>query len=184
MDNSIHFKLILIGGIKSCKTIFLKYLLGIIDSNDINQYNGSIGVQYCSKSINFFDKRIIFDFWDMAGNEQYDQLIRIFLPQCKFVFVFFDSSNKTSFQRAKTVFNIAKNVLNPNEAIYVLISAKYDLYPKSKEDISDKASEEEALEFAYKNNMLFAHISLMEKYSKGINELFDKALKEYYKRKR
>ena len=98
--------------------------------------------------------------------------------------MFFDSSNKTSFQRAKTVFNIAKNVLNPNEAIYVLISAKYDLYPKSKEDISDKVSEEEALEFAYKNNMLFAHISLMEKYSKGINELFDKALKEYYKRKR
>ena len=51
MDNSIHFKLILIGGIKSCKTIFLKYLLGIINSNDINQYNGSIGVQYASKSI-------------------------------------------------------------------------------------------------------------------------------------
>ena len=158
MDNSIPFKLILIGGIKSCKTKFLEYLLGIINSNNINQYNGSMGAQYASKIINFFDKQIIFDFWDMtgneqydqlirifltqckfvfvffdssnktsfqifdfwdmAGNEQYDQLIRIFLLQCKFVFVFFDSSNKTSFQRAKTVFNIAKNVLNPSNICF------------------------------------------------------------------
>ena len=44
----------------------------------------------------------------------------------------------------------------------MLISAKYDLYPKSKEDISDKVSEEEALEFAFKNNM-FLHIYLLWK---------------------
>ena len=86
MDNSIHFKLILIGGIKSGKTKFLEYLLGIIDFNNINQYNGSTGAQYASKIINFFDKQIIFDFWDMAGNEQYDQLIRIFLTQCTLIF--------------------------------------------------------------------------------------------------
>ena len=32
--------------------------------------------------------------------------------------------------------------------------------------------------------MLFAHISIVEKYGNGINELFDKALKEYFKRKK
>ena len=46
----------------------------------------------------------------------------------------------------------------------------------------NRVSEEEALEYASKNNILFAHISIVEKYASGINELIDKALKEYYKR--
>ena len=40
------------------------------------------------------------------------------------------------------------------------------------------------LEFASNNNMPFAHISIVEKYGNGINELFNKALKEYFKRKK
>ena len=76
---------------------------------------------------------------------------------------------------------MVKSVINKSEIIYVLISSKYDLYIKSAEN-NNNVPEEEALEFASKNNILFAHLSIAEKNSNGINELMDKVLKEYFKR--
>ena len=89
---------------------------------------------------------------------------------------------KHLLKERKKIFNRVKNFCLIKEVVYVLVSSKYDLYINTKENI-EKISEE-ALEFASNNNMPFAHISIVEKYCNGINELFDKALKEYYKRKR
>ena len=97
------------------------------------------------------------------------------------IFIFYDSSDKTSFERAKIFFNLAKDNTKDKKVVIVLVSSKYDLYVKSKENMN-RVSEEEALEYASKNNILFAHISIVEKYASGIIELIDKALKEYYKR--
>ena len=62
-------------------------------------------------------------------------------------------------------------------AIFALIRNKYDY--KCRNEISD----EEALEFADKNNMLFFHLSLHEKNETGIKELFETVLNEYFRRK-
>ena len=98
------------------------------------------------------------------------------------IFIFYDSSDKASFQRAKKFFNMAKDNTNDKKLVIVLVSSKYDLYVKSKENMN-RVSDEEALEYASKNDIPFAHISIVEKYDNGINELIDKALKEYFKRK-
>ncbi len=90
---------------------------------------------------------------------------------------------KHLLKERKKIFNRVKNFCLIKEVVYVLVSSKYDLYINSEEN-NDKVSEEEALEFASNNNMLFAHISVAEKYENGINELIDKALKEYFKRKK
>ena len=42
--------------------------------------------------------------------------------------------------------------------------------------------DEEALEFATKNSLLFFHISSEEKYESGVNQLFYSIIKEYYLR--
>ena len=83
------------------------------------------------------------------------------------IFLFYDSSIRVLFQRAKELFDKTKDTLDTNEVIYVLISSKYDLYTKAEQNI-DNISEEEALEFASENNMLFAHLSIAEKYANGI----------------
>ncbi len=41
--------------------------------------------------------------------------------------------------------------------------------------------DEEVLEFAEKNKLIYSHISILEKYSQGVNELFKKVLNEYLK---
>ena len=48
----------------------------------------------------------------------------------------------------------------------------------------EEVSDEEALEFADKYNMLFFHLSLHEKYETGIKELFETVLNEYIIKKK
>ena len=68
--------------------------------------------------------------------------------------------------------------MQKKNTIFALIRNKYD--NTRKEAISD----EEALEFADLNNMLFFHLSLHEKNETGIKELFEKVLNEYFKRRK
>ena len=63
----------------------------------------------------------------------------------------------------------------------VLIGAKYDL--KIKEDKKDDiVTEEEALEYVKEKNALYAHLSLLEKYSNGVIEIVKKFFDEYINR--
>ena len=161
-----RIKLVLIGGANSGKTTFISYYLGM--NININDYQPTPGASFCSKSINFHNRDINLEFWDIVGQEKYQGLVKFFLKDCQMIFIFYDSSDKASFERAKTFFNMAKDNTKDKKVVIVLVSSKYDLYVKSKENIN-KVSEEEALEYASKNNIPFAHISIVEKYDNGIN---------------
>ena len=180
MDNGLIIKLVIIGGDNSGKTKFIQYITG--QNFDINSYISSLTAQFCHKIIIFHEQKIKLEIWDTAGKEKYEALIKIFTRDACIIFLFYDSFDKASFERAKKIYNRVKDFCEINEAVYVLVSSKYDLYINTKENI-EKISEE-ALEFASNNNMPFAHISIVEKYCNGINELFDKALEEYFKRKK
>ena len=72
--------------------------------------------------------------------------------------------------------------LNTNKKqICFLIRSKYDLNLNLEKN--EIVSDEEALEFADKNNFIFTHISSFEKYGNGIDNLFDIIFKEYHLRK-
>ena len=181
MENELPIKLLIIGGENSGKTKFIKYYIN--EDIYLNAYHPSMAAQYYSKIIYFHKQKVRFDIWDTVGKENHDFLIRVFAENSGLIFIFYDSSDKASFERAKVLFNKIKEFCDVNKAIFVLISNKYDLYINSKNNL-EKVSEEEALEFAINNKMLFAHISIAEKYGNGINELFDKVLIEYFRRKK
>ena len=48
----------------------------------------------------------------------------------------------------------------------------------------DIVNEEEVLDFVGIYNIPYAHISIKEKYSNGVNELLNKAFKEYVKKQK
>ena len=62
--------------------------------------------------------------------------------------------------------------------MFALIANKYDLCTNSKEDYNI-FSEEEVLEFVEENNLIYSHLSILEKYSNGVNELLKKAIDKY-----
>ena len=47
----------------------------------------------------------------------------------------------------------------------------------------DIIKDEEVLEYAEENNIIFSHISIFDKYEDGINELLIKILNKYIKNK-
>ena len=61
--------------------------------------------------------------------------------------------------------------------IYFLVRSKYELSLLSEKN--EIISDEEVLEFADKNNIIFTHISSFENYGNGIDNLFDLIIKEY-----
>ena len=109
------------------------------------------------------------------NSHRFNSLFRLF-EKADIVFLFYDSSYKYSFESIKDKQYFFAQHCKKN-TIFALIRNKYDI---KKEEISD----EEALEYADLNNMLFFHLSLHEKNETGIKELFEKVLNEYFKRRK
>ena len=104
------------------------------------------------------------------------------LKNTDIVFLFYDSYVKRTFETIKESI-IFFNKKRRANIIFALIRNKYDK-KRNYNFRNEEVSEEEALEFADKYNMLFFHLSLHEKYETGIKELFETVLNEYIIRKK
>ena len=122
-----------------------------------------------------------FDIWDTSGQEKYESLTKFFFRNASIVFIFFNYNNKKSFTKAKYLLNSVKEYTDMSDVIYVLIGNKYheEINP---DDDNEMVNEEEVLEFIEQNNLIFGHLSISEKYSNGVNELFKKVAREYSKK--
>ena len=123
------------------------------------------------------------DIWDISGQDKYDALTKFFCKDADIVFIFFIYNSKNSFKRANTIFQLAQINTKP-DVIFALIGNKYDEDKNCLKEEDNILNEEEILEFVEKNNLIFGHLSIKEKYSKGINEIFMKVMNEYMKKKK
>ena len=180
MENGKRIKLVLIGPSGTGKTIFIQNLKEDYDKLNFKNNYSTSGAAFAKLDLIYNNTVFIIDIWDTSGQEKYTPLLPIFTNDSDIIFVFYDCSYKKSFERAKFLFELAKSKNNNKNCIYALIGNLYDLNFSSntKDDI---ISDEEVLEFAEKNNLIFAHLSIFEKYSQGVIELFKKVFKEYLK---
>ena len=116
-------------------------------------------------------------FWDSVGYEDSINLISgRFISGCDAFLISYDAFNRNSFNNGIKFYEELKSY-NLN-AIYLLVRIKYDLGINKESKIDDFVSDEEALEFADKNNIKFAHVSSLDKYGNGIIELFSLVLNQ------
>ena len=139
--------------------------------------HATISPDFATLKLNYRDKFINFIIWDTPQvNTHYFYYSSNLFRKAEMIFLFYDSSYKYSLDSIK-------EILDPiywyckSKPIFALIRNKYD--KNGKIEISD----EEALEFADKKNMLFFHLSLHEKNETGVKELFETILNEYFIRK-
>ena len=179
MDSEISIKLVLVGEENTGKTIFSQYLFGGYSENLLfEEYTSTVGASYMTRVLIYKNKIFKLDVWDTTGQEKYRSLIKFFFKDSSIVFIFFNSNKISSFDKAKDLVYSAKENTEVNKCVYALIANKYDLCKNSKED-SNIVSEEEVLEFVEENNLIYSHLSILEKYSNGVNELLKKALDKY-----
>ena len=137
--------------------------------NSKNNIMHTIGVDFKILIIKYKNKTIKIQFWDTSGNNRFEHIASSFMRGCSSFLLCYDAYNKDSFNYIKNKYFEIKSIYN--NAVYVLIRNKYDL--KINKDNKDIVLDEEALEFADNNNIIFAHVSSIEKYEIGIIKIFE-----------
>ena len=183
-DNELKLKVTIVGLSESGKSKSITRL----NSNNYydfkkiqDNYQITVGFEFETKKIRIKSKVFTLQIWDTCGQPIYDSLIQNFYKNSNIFFIFYNSFNIESFEKAKQYFDDIRNYLIDENKICILVSSKYEINLKP-DEYKNIVSDEEAMEFADKNNIYFYHISSFEKYSTGINELIFFALLEYLKK--
>ena len=181
--DEIKIKVIIVGKCQTGKTAFSLRLKAknYSDFKILNKpYLSTVGFEFYSEKIKIKNKIIHLQLWDTTGQELYQSILFTCYKDTSIFFIFYDAFDKDSFKRAKSFYEDIKNlgITNP---IYVLIRSKYEIALDSN-DKKNIVTDEEALEYAEKNNLLFFHLGIFEKYETGIIDLMKFALYEYLKR--
>ena len=178
-----EIKIVIIGGMNSGKTKFCEYLQNSEKNINFSNYLTTAGVSYFSNYIIHNNIYYHLKIFDTSGQEKYAHIIKIFYDNADIIFIFFIYNSKDSFERANNIFQFAKINTKP-DVVFALIGNKYDEDKNCLKENEHILHEEEVLEFVEKNNLIFGHLSIKEKYSKGINEIFMKVMNEYIKKKK
>ena len=176
--NYSSLKIVILGRYEIGKSIFILRLLANNNKEFFNSnyliYNPNVSSNFSQKFIKFNNEEFKLAIWDLPGAENYFSLQRIFLKDSHATLLFYDSFKRTSFEKIKREYSYNKDILNN---MVFLIRTKYDSKIKSK--INDFVSDEEAIEYADKNNMIFLHISSFEKNDNGFENLLNLITKQY-----
>ena len=175
-------KLIILGKDFTGKSSFLKRIKSYDNYKSFRKFTAiyfpTIGIDFGIICIQYNNKIFKFRIWDLSGQERYGAIIKSYYIPANYILIFYDALDKESFKKAKVYYEEALNA--NNKAIYFLIRSKYDSI--SNLHNNKIVSDEEALKFADKNNLIFAHISSFEKEENGINEVFEIIMKIEYKK--
>ena len=169
-----HVKVVIIGTNKIGKSCFGRRINSKLNDK-FRIYEKTIVSEFNYKDIKVNNKQYRLEIWDLSGtDESLGEIESIFLKDSPpVILIFYDAMDKKSFEIAKRKYYSIKKENN----IIFLVRSKYDLCVK--DDNSEIIRDEEALEFVQDNNIYFAHISSIENYETGIDDLLNKIMLEY-----
>ena len=172
-----ELKIVLLGEENTGKSKFYRNII-INDIFDSGQYVSTIATCFMIKIIHFKNKIFKIKIWDTTGREEFNNLLTLYAKGSDVYLLFYNSLNRKSFKRVDKILKAMKENNPKKNAIYILICCKYDL---KVEPYTNVVTEEEVLEYADKNNLLFCHLSNKEEYKKEITGILSKILNEYLK---
>ena len=175
--NEIKIRIIIVGGEYTGKSTFIKYIYDEnLEKSEYEMYQMTHNLSLLTKKFIYKNRIFSIDIFDTPGIEKYRRLLGIIMKDSDVILFFYDPFDKESFEIVNELLNMSKEYCECNP-ILVLICNKYDLNmdKKAKNIIKD----EEVLEYAEKNKLLFSHLSIFDKCENGINELFTKIFDKY-----
>ena len=183
-DYDFQFKFIITGLSDTGKTC----LIDRIDCyNDYSKFIDchknimhTIGVDFKIFFIKYKNKFIKIIFWDTSGDTSDETLVSSYFRGSHAFILCYDANDRDSFNYIKNKLSEIKNI--GHNPICALIINKYDI--KVNKYNKNIVSDEEALEFADKNDIIFRHISSIEKNENGIINLFESILDKVLNKER
>ena len=124
IDNSVSVtrqKIIFVG----CQAVGKTSIISRIIDNPFNEnYEASIGIDFCSKVLRYKGQSIKLQIWDTAGQEKFKSLIPSYVRNSAIVFVVFDLHSHESFEKVQGWIDFIKELEN---SFLVLCGNKLDL---------------------------------------------------------
>jgi len=127
--NEFLYKVLIVGDIGTGKTSIIKRYVHHIYSE---HYKSTIGVDFALKVINYDDDTIIrLQLWDIAGQERFGNMTRVYYREAVAAFIVFDVTRTSTFEAVtKWKADIDSKVFLPNTETnipIVLLANKCDL---------------------------------------------------------
>ena len=137
----------------------------------------TIGIDFKIFCINYRNQLLKIQLLDTSGAKVFKKHALSYVRGAQAILLCYDAFNRESFNSIKKIYNELKNEYTNyrnHNIIHVLIRNKYDeKINKHKIGINDIVSDEEALEYADENNLIFSHVSSVTKNDPGIKKLFE-----------
>jgi len=135
--SEVLFKVIIIGDPTVGKTSFVRRY---VQDKFTRDYKGTVGVDFALKIIKWSDKQVVkLQLWDIAGQERFAWMTRVYFKDANGCVIMFDLSNKNSFLNAlKWKRDVESKCVLPNGAPIpcMLLANKCDT-PKREVDQSE-----------------------------------------------
>ncbi|KAJ5072555.1 ras-related protein rab-32 [Anaeramoeba ignava] len=126
--NEYSYKVLVVGDVGGGKTSIIQRF---VYNSFSRQYKATIGVDFALKVMNLDENTVVrLQLWDIAGQERFGNMTRIYYKQAVGAFVVFDISRSDSFEGAKKwKADIDSKVVLPNKdpIPIVLLANKVDL---------------------------------------------------------
>ena len=162
-------KIVLIGESGVGKTSIICQFMEQVFAND---KQSTIGGTFSTKIVKCGEeKEVRLEIWDTAGQERYRSVTKMFYKDANAALLDYDITSKYTYEELKNYWVEQVKETSPKNIILAIIANKADLIE------NEQVDEEEAREFAQKNNALFALTSAKNNY--GINDLFLEIAKKY-----
>tara|TARA_B110001454_G_scaffold218907_1_gene248512 strand:- start:4801 stop:5454 length:654 start_codon:yes stop_codon:yes gene_type:complete len=155
------FRIVLVGDSNVGKTALTRRFA---DKRFIEHYDATIGIDYGSTIIEIPNSIYIkCQIWDTAGQETFAPLIASYYKDTAGFVMVFDVSDRESFDRIKYwLTEIEENKNHNIEVPKILVGNKIDKYKRT-------VTKVEAINFAYKHNLLYQETSV--RHNKNVDNI-------------
>ncbi|CAG8798259.1 7086_t:CDS:2, partial [Gigaspora rosea] len=130
----------------------------------------TVGGTYLRKDVRLEDKIFKLGIWDTSGNDKYHLLTPIYYRNAHLAIVVYDVTKASTLDKAKLWVKKLYRQANPN-IIIALVGNKIDLAQHFEDDDGRQVSTEEAMDYAFENDLLFFEISA--KKGGGVQNVFE-----------
>eukprot|EP01083_Nonionella_stella_P187202 687301_1 len=140
-----------------------------------DRFKPTIGIDYGTKKFKYADKEIKIDFWDMSGNDEFEEVRKEFYDNTQICFVVFDCADKESFDNLQKWINEARKYEMPSNAIVYIVCNKIDTRCR----VISKELATEWCETHKSNN--FRYYETSAKSGEGIQDIFNSVFEIFLK---
>lgn len=170
------FKVLIIGEASTGKTSFIRRYVNQFYSN---AYKATVGVDFALKNIRYDKDTIIrLQLWDIAGQERFSSMTRVYYRDAVGAFILFDSNRPSTFEsvlRWKNDLDNKVSFRNGSSVPCLLLANKCDLIQKTDQDI------DELEKFSSQNNFIGCCYT-SPKYDINIDHAVNLLVEEIFKR--